>query len=127
MIGLLILGCIFAFVAVFLLAFKRDADGLKLGFGLLAVGGALIVLPMVSIFGDTREIIGVILFCFSYLLLIPAIGTYKKYRSFVSDAFLSRAEKAEKERAWNRMCVYVCLFILGALFGFLLTVSSLAV
>ena len=45
----------------------------------------------------------------------------------MSDAFLSRAEKAEKERAWNRMCVYVCLFILGALFGFLLTVSSLAV
>ena len=127
MIGLLILGCIFAFVAVFLLAFKRDADGLKLGFGLLAVGGALIVLPMVSIFGDMREIIGVLLFCFSYLLLIPAIGTYKKYRSFVSDAFLSRAEKAEKEHAWNRMCVYVCLFILGALFGFLLTVSSLAV
>ena len=127
MIGLLILGCIFAFAAVFLLAFKRDADGLKPGFGLLAVGGALIVLPMVSIFGDTREIIGVILFCFSYLLLIPAIGTYKKYRSFVSDAFLSRAEKAEKEHAWNRMCVYVCFFILGALFGFLLTVSSLAV
>ena len=127
MIGLLILGCIFAFAAVFVLAFKRDADGLKLGFGLLAVGGALIVLPMVSIFGDMREIIGVLLFCFSYLLLIPAIGTYKKYRSFVSDAFLSRAEKAEKERAWNRMCVYVCLFILGALFGFLLTVSSLAV
>ena len=127
MIGLLILGCIFAFAAVFLLAFKRDADGLKLGFGLLAVGGALIVLPMVSILGDVREIIGVLLFCFSYLLLIPAIGTYKKYRSFVSDAFLSRAEKAEKERAWNRMCVYVCLFILGALFGFLLTVSSLAV
>ena len=126
MIGLLILGCIFAFAAVFLLAFKRDADGLKPGFGLLAVGGALIVLPMVSIFGDTREIIGVLLFCFSYLLLIPAIGTYKKYRSFVSDAFLSRAEKAEKH-AWNRMCVYVCLFILGALFGFLLTVSSLAV
>ena len=127
MIGLFILGCIFAFAAVFLLAFKRDADGLKLGLGLLAVGGALIVLPMVSIFGDTREIIGVLLFCFSYLLLIPAIGTYKKYRSFVSDAFLSRAEKAEKEHAWNRMCVYVCLFILGALFGFLLTVSSLAV
>ena len=127
MIGLFILGCIFAFAAVFLLAFKRDADGWKPGFGLLAVGGALIVLPMVSILGDTREIIGVLLFCFSYLLLIPAIGTYKKYRSFVSDAFLSRAEKAEKERAWNRMCVYVCLFILGALFGFLLTVSSLAV
>ena len=127
MIGLFILGCIFAFAAVFLLAFKRDADGLKPGFGLLAVGGALIVLPMVSILGDVREIIGVLLFCFSYLLLIPAIGTYKKYRSFVSDAFLSRAEKAEKERAWNRMCVYVCLFILGALFGFLLAVSSLAV
>ena len=127
MIGLLILGCIFAFAAVFLLAFKRDADGLKPGFGLLAVGGALIVLPMVSILGDVREIIGVLLFCFSYLLLIPAIGTYKKYRSFVSDAFLSRAEKAEKEHAWNRMCVYVCFFILGALFGFLLTVSSLAV
>ena len=127
MIGLFILGCIFAFAAVFLLAFKRDADGLKPGFGLLAVGGALIVLPMVSILGDVREIIGVLLFCFSYLLLIPAIGTYKKYRSFVSDAFLSRAEKAEKERAWNRMCVYVCLFILGALFGLLLTASSLAV
>ena len=127
MIGLFILGCIFAFVAVFLLAFKRDADGLKLGLGFLAVGGALIVLPMVSIFGDTREIIGVILFCFSYLLLIPAIGTYKKYRSFVSDAFLSQEERTEKEHAWNRMCVYVCLFILGALFGFLLTVSSLAV
>ena len=127
MIGLLILGCIFAFAAVFLLAFKRDADGLKPGFGLLAVGGALIVLPIVSILGDAREIIGVLLFCFSYLLLIPAIGAYKKYRSFVSDAFLSRAEKAEKEHAWNRLCVYVCLFILGALFGFLLTVSSLAV
>ena len=127
MIGSFILGCIFAFAAVFLLAFKRGADGLKPGFGLLAVGGALIVLPMVSILGDVREIIGVLLFCFSYLLLIPAIGTYKKYRSFVSDAFLSRAEKAEKEHAWNRMCVYVCLFILGALFGFLLTVSSLAV
>ena len=127
MIGLLILGCIFAFAAVFLLAFKRDADGLKPGFGLLAVGGALIVLPMVSIFGDTREIIGVILFCFSYLLLIPAIGAYKKYRSFVSDAFLSQEERTEKEHAWNRMCVYVCFFILGALFGFLLTVSSLAV
>ena len=127
MIGLLILGCIFAFAAVFLLAFKRDADGLKPGFGLLAVGGALIVLPMVSIFGDTREIIGVILFCFSYLLLIPAIGTYKKYRSFVSDAFLSQEERTEKEHAWNRMCVYVCFFILGTLFGFLLTVSSLAV
>ena len=127
MIGSFILGCILAFAAVFLLAFKRDADGLKPGFGLLAVGGALIVLPMVSILGDVREIIGVLLFCFSYLLLIPAIGTYKKYRSFVSDAFLSRAEKAEKERAWNRMCVYVCLFILGALFGFLLTASSLAV
>ena len=127
MIGLFILGCIFAFAAVFLLAFKRDADGLKPGFGLLAVGGALIVLPMVSIFGDTREIIGVLLFCFSYLLLIPAIGAYKKYRSFVSDAFLSQEERTEKERAWNRMCVYVCFFILGALSGFLLTVSSLAV
>ena len=127
MIGLFILGCIFAFAAVFLLEFKRDADGLKPGFGLLAVGGALIVLPMVSILGDVREIIGVLLFCFSYLLLIPAIGTYKKYRSFVSDAFLSRAEKAEKEHAWNRMCVYVCFFILGALFGLLLTASSLAV
>ena len=127
MIGLFILGCIFAFAAVFLLAFKRDADGLKPGLGLLAVGGALIVLPMVSIFGDTREIIGVILFCFSYLLLIPAIGTYKKYRSFVSDAFLSQEERTEKEHAWNRMCVYVCFFILGALFGLLLTASSLAV
>ena len=127
MIGLFILGCIFAFAAVFLLAFKRDADGLKPGFGLLAVGGALIVLPMVSILGDVREIIGVLLFCFSYLLLIPAIGAYKKYRSFVSDAFLSQEERTEKEHAWNRLCVYVCLFILGALFGFLLTVSSLAV
>ena len=127
MIGSFILGCILAFAAMFVLPFRRDAEGLKLGFGLLAAGSALIVLPMVSILGDVREIIGVLLFCFSYLLLIPAIGTYKKYRSFVSDAFLSRAEKAEKERAWNRMCVYVCLFILGALFGFLLTVSSLAV
>ena len=127
MIGLFILGCIFAFAAVFLLAFKRDADGLKPGFGLLAVGGALIVLPMVSIFGDTREIIGVSLFRFSYLFLIPAIGAYKKYKSFVNDAFLSREEEIEKEHAWNRMCVYVCLFILGALVGFLLTVSSLAV
>ena len=127
MIGSFILGCILAFAAVFVFPFKRDADGLKLTFGLLAVGSALLVLPMVSILGDVREIIGVLLFCFSYLLLIPAIGTYKKYRSFVSDAFLSRAEKAEKEHAWNRMCVYVCLFILGALFGFLLTVSSLAV
>ena len=127
MIGSFILGCILAFAAMFVLPFRRDAEGLKLGFGLLAAGSALIVLPMVSIYGGTREIIGVLLFCFSYLLLIPAIGTYKKYRSFVSDAFLSRAEKAEKERAWNRMCVYVCLFILGALFGFLLTVSSLAV
>ena len=45
----------------------------------------------------------------------------------MSDAFLSQEERTEKERAWNRMCVYVCFFILGALFGFLLTVSSLAV
>ena len=128
MIGLFILGCILAFAAVFVFPFKRDADGLKLTFGLLAVGSALIVLPMVSILGDVREIIGVLLFCFSYLLLIPAIGTYnKKYRSFVSDAFLSQEERTEKEHAWNRMCVYVCFFILGALFGLLLTASSLAV
>ena len=85
------------------------------------------VFPIVTLMGEVQEIIGNLLFCFSYLLLIPAIGAYKKYRSFVSDAFLSRAEKAEKERAWNRMCVYVCLFILGALSGILLTVSPLAV
>lgn len=127
MIGLFILGCILAFAAMFVLAFKRDADGLKLGFGLLAVGSALIVLPMVSIFGDTREIIGVLLFCLSYLLLIPTIGAYEKYRYFGSDAFLSQEERTEKERTWNRMCVYVCFFILGALFGLLLTASSLAV
>ena len=127
MIGSFILGCILAFAAMFVLPFRRDAEGLKLGFGLLAAGSALILLPMVSIYGGTREIIGVLLFCFSYLLLIPAIGAYKKYRSFVSDAFLSQEERTEKEHAWNRMCVYVCFFILGALFGFLLTVSSLAV
>ena len=51
MIGLFILGCILAFAAVFVFPFKRDADGLKLTFGLLAVGSALIVLPMVSIYG----------------------------------------------------------------------------
>ena len=45
----------------------------------------------------------------------------------MSDAFLSQEERTEKEHAWNRMCVYVCFFILGALFGLLLTVSSLAV
>ena len=85
------------------------------------------VFPIVTLMGEVQEIIGNLLFCFSYLLLIPAIGAYKKYRSFVSDAFLSQEERTEKERAWNRMCVYVCFFILGALFGFLLTVSSLAV
>lgn len=127
MIGSFILGCILAFAAMFVLPFRRDAEGLKLGFGLLAAGSALIVLPMVSIYGGTREIIGVLLFCFSYLFLIPAIGAYQKYRSFVSDAFLSQEERTEKEHAWNRMCVYVCFFILGALFGLLLTASSLAV
>ena len=127
MIGSFILGCILAFAAMFVLPFRRDAEGLKLGFGLLAAGSALILLPMVSIYGGTREIIGVLLFCFSYLFLIPAIGAYQKYRSFVSDAFLSQEERTEKEHAWNRMCVYVCFFILGALFGLLLTASSLAV
>ena len=117
MIGLFILGCILAFAAVFVFPFKRDADGLKLTFGLLAVGSALIVLPMVSIFGDAREIIGVLLFCFSYLFLIPAIGAYQKYRSFVSDAFLSQEERTEKEHAWNRTCIVICCFILGLLAG----------
>ena len=127
MIGVLILGCIFAFAAVFLLAFKRDADGLKPGFGLLAVGGALIVLPMVSSYGGTREIIGVLLFCFSYLFLIPAIGAYQKYRSFVSDAFLSQEERTEKEHAWNRTCIFICCFIFGLLAGLLIFLSALAV
>ena len=85
------------------------------------------VLPMASIYGDTREIIGFLLFFFSYLFLIPAIGAYKKYKSFVNDAFLSREEEIEKEHAWNRACVHVCFFILGVLFGFLLIASSLAV
>ena len=127
MIVSFILGCILAFAAVFVVPFNRREGALKVTVAGLAVGRALHGHAVGSGVGDVREIIGVLLFCFSYLLLIPAIGTYKKYRSFVSDAFLSRAEKAEKERAWNRMCVYVCLFILGALFGFLLTVSSLAV
>ena len=127
MIGSFILGCILAFAAVFVLAFKRDADGLKPGFGLLAVGGALIVLPIVSILGDAREIIGVLLFCFSYLLLIPAIGAYQKYRSFVSDAFLSQEERTEKEHAWNRTCIFICCFIFGLLAGLLIFLSALAV
>ena len=120
-------GCVLALAAVFVLAFKRDADGWKLGFGLLAVGSALIVLPMVSIYGDTREIIGVLLFCSSYLLLIPAIGAYKKYRSFVSDAFLSQEERTEKEHAWNRACIFICCFIFGLLAGILISASALAV
>lgn len=127
MLGLFILGCGLAFAAVFVLVGKKDAEGLKLTFGLLAVGGALMVLPMASIYGDTREIIGFLLFFFSYLFLIPAIGAYKKYKSFVNDAFLSREEEIEKEHAWNRACVHVCFFILGVLFGFLLIASSLAV
>ena len=113
MLGLFILGCGLAFAAVFVLVGKKDAEGLKLTFGLLAVGGALMVLPMASIYGDTREIIGFLLFFFSYLFLRPAIGAYKKYKSFVNDAFLSREEEIEKEHAWNRACVYVCFLFSG--------------
>ena len=127
MIGSFILGCILAFAAMFVLPFRRDVEGLKLGFGLLAAGSALIVLPMVSIYGGTREIIGVLLFCFSYLFLIPAIGAYQKYRSFVSDAFLSQEERTEKEHAWNRTCIFICCFIFGLLAGILISASALAV
>ena len=127
MLGLFILACGLAFAAVFVLVGKKDAEGLKLTFGLLAVGGALMVLPMASIYGDTREIIGFLLFFFSYLFLIPAIGAYQKYRSFVSDAFLSQEERTEKEHAWNRTCIFICCFIFGLLAGLLIFLSALAV
>ncbi len=90
-------------------------------------GAILLMLPVVLI---VRQLAGILISLASYFFLVPSWRAYQTYRKCKDLAVfepLNKAVTAAREKAFNRLCIFVILFILGAIAGLALSFHSLAV